>query len=72
MPTFELTDVPNLLKNRKTNVVINTNHGELERLKAARAKARLSKNELIDMRNEMRDMRDGMNEILKLLRKTNV
>lgn len=70
-PIFEQTDVPNLLKDRRTNVIINTNYGEYQRVKAAREKARNNRNELVEMRNEMREFRDGVNEILKLLRKQN-
>lgn len=70
-PIFETTDIPNLLKDRRTNVIINTNYGEYHRIKAARDKARQNKTELYEMRNEMREFRDGMNEILKLLRKQN-
>lgn len=70
-PIFEKTDVPHLLKDRRTSVIINTNIGEYHRIKAAREKAKHNKNELLEMRNEMREFRDGMNEILNLLRKQN-
>lgn len=65
------TDIPNLVKDPRTNVIINTNLGDFERIKAARLKARKNKNELSELRNEMQDIRATMNEVLKLLRKTN-
>lgn len=71
-PIFETTNVPGLLKDRRTNVIINTNIGEYQRVKAAREKARQHRNEFLEMRTEMLTMRDGMNEILSLLRKQNV
>lgn len=71
-PIFEQTNVPHLIKDRRTSVILNTNIGEYQRVKAARDKARANKNEFVEMRNEMREFRDGMNEILKLLRKQNV
>lgn len=70
-PIFEQTNVPHLIKDRHTSVVLNTNIGEYQRLKAARNKARQNRNELVEMRNEMREFRNGMNEILTLLRKQN-
>lgn len=74
-PLYEKTDVPHLLKDRRTSVVINTNIGEYQKIKAARAKARANRNEMLEVRTELRELRDtfrnDMQEILHMLRKIN-
>lgn len=67
-PQFEQTNIPGLVQDKKTKVILNRNYGDYERVLAARKKkfsddqlkrdVMAIKKELVELRNEIKFLKD--------------
>jgi hypothetical protein len=62
-PDLIKTNVPGLLKDKNTSMVINSNEGDFARIKASRIKGK----QLLELRNELNQAKKDIQRIFEIL-----